>query len=131
MNKKNYVLKEIIIFIIFGLLYGLLEILFRGYTHWTMVVLGGICGVLIGLLNEVTPTMKITLQMFISSLMVTALELVFGYILNIRLVLHIWDYSNQPFNFHGQICLLFSILWFFLSILVIYLDDYIKAKLFK
>ena len=109
MNKKNYVLKEIIIFIIFGLLYGLLEILFRGHTHWTMVVLGGICGVLIGLLNEITPTMKITIQMFISSLMVTALELVFGYILNIRLGLHIWDYSNQPFNFHGQICLLFSI----------------------
>lgn len=131
MNKKNYILKEIIIFIIFGILYGLIEILFRGYTHWTMLVLGGFCGVFIGLLNEITPTMKVSIQMLISSIFVTVLELVFGYILNIRLGLHIWDYSNQAFNFKGQICLVFSILWFFLSLLVIYLDDCIKAKLFK
>ena len=131
MNKKHYILKEIIIFIIFGILYGLIEILFRGYTHWTMLVLGGFCGVFIGLLNEITPTMKVPIQMLISSIFVTVLELIFGYILNIRLGLHIWDYSNQPFNFMGQICLVFSILWFFLSLLVIYLDDFLKSILFE
>lgn len=131
MNKKHYILKEIIIFIIFGILYGLIEILFRGYTHWTMLALGGFCGVSIGLLNEITPTMKVPIQMLISSIFVTVLELIFGYILNIRLGLHIWDYSNQPFNFMGQICLVFSILWFFLSLLVIYLDDFLKSILFE
>lgn len=131
MNKRYYILKELIIFVIFGLLYGLIEILFRGYTHWTMLLLGGFCGVIIGLLNEITPTMKVPIQMLISSIFVTILELIFGYILNIKLGLNIWDYTNQPFNFKGQICLLFSIVWFFLSLLVIYLDDFIKSILFE
>lgn len=131
MNKRYYILKELIIFVIFGLLYGLIEILFRGYTHWTMLLLGGFCGVIIGLLNEITPTMKVPIQMLISSIFVTILELIFGYILNIKLGLNIWDYTNQAFNFKGQICLLFSIVWFFLSLLVIYLDDFIKSILFE
>lgn len=131
MNKKTYLCKEFIIFIIFGALYCLLEISFRGYTHPSMFLLGGLCGVLIGILNEITPTMPIPLQMLISSIMVTVLEFIFGYILNIKLGLHVWDYSNRAFNYKGQICLLFSILWFLLSLIVIYLDDYLKERLFK
>lgn len=131
MNKKTYLCKEFIIFIIFGALYCLLEISFRGYTHSSMFLLGGLCGVLIGILNEITPTMPIPLQMLISSIMVTVLEFIFGYILNIKLGLHVWDYSNRAFNYKGQICLLFSILWFLLSLIVIYLDDYLKERLFK
>lgn len=131
MNRKTYLCKEFIIFIIFGALYCLLEISFRGYTHASMFLLGGLCGVLIGILNEITPTMPIPLQMLISSIMVTVLEFIFGYILNIKLGLHVWDYSNRAFNYKGQICLLFSILWFLLSLIVIYLDDYLKERLFK
>lgn len=131
MNKKTYLCKEFIIFIIFGALYCLLEISFRGYTHPSMFLLGGFCGVLIGILNEITPSMPIPLQMLISSIMVTVLEFIFGYILNIKLGLHVWDYSNRAFNYKGQICLLFSILWFLLSLIVIYLDDYLKERLFK
>ena len=46
--------RNLLIFVIFGLAYGLIEILWRGYTHPSMVILGGICGLIIGLLNEIT-----------------------------------------------------------------------------
>ena len=42
----------------------------------------------------------------------------------------VWDYSNMPFNILGQICLPFTILWFFISILAIVLDDWIRYIMF-
>ena len=34
---------EILVFVLGGSAYGLMEILFRGHTHWTMVITGGAC----------------------------------------------------------------------------------------
>ena len=127
--KLNNTTKNIIIFIIFGISYYLLEILWRGYSHWTMIIVGGLCGLLIGLINEITPKMNTVLQMLLGSVIVTVIEFVTGYILNIKLGLHIWDYSNLRFNILGQVSLLFSMLWFFLSYIVIKLDDYIRDNI--
>ena len=127
--KLNNTTKNIIIFIIFGISYYLLEILWRGYSHWTMIIVGGLCGLLIGLINEITPKMNTVLQMLLGSVIVTIIEFVTGYIINIKLDLNIWDYSNLKFNILGQVSLLFSILWFFLSYIVIKLDDYIRDNI--
>ena len=127
MRKQLY--KNIMIFLIFSISYYLLEILWRGYSHWTMMILGGICGLLIGLINEITPTMKIWQQMLLGSIIVTILEFIGGCILNIWLGLGIWNYSNMPFNILGQVCLVYTILWFLLSYVVIWLDDKIREKL--
>lgn len=126
---QNTVYKNIIIFVIFGISYVSLELLYRGHSHVTMFFVGGLCGLLIGLINEYTPKMPIVLQMTIGSIIVTLLELVTGYILNIKLGLNIWDYSNLTFNYKGQISLIFSILWFLLSYIVIKLDDYIRNEI--
>lgn len=128
---KNFILKEFIIFLIFGFIYCMLEILFRGYTFISMYFIGGICGVLIGLINDKTPDMPIFYQCLLGSIIVTVIEFISGYILNIKLGLHIWDYSNLPYNYKGQICLMFSCIWFFLSIPVIYLDDFLKKSILK
>ena len=127
--KLNNRTKNIIIFLIFGISYYLLEILWRGYSHWTMIIVGGLCGLLIGLINEITPKMNTVLQMLLGSVIVTVIEFVTGYIINIKLDLNIWDYSNLKFNILGQVSLLFSILWFFLSYIVIKLDDYIRNNI--
>ena len=127
--KLNNTTKNIIIFLIFGISYYLLEILWRGYSHWTMIVVGGLCGLLIGLINEITPKMNTVLQMLLGSIIVTIIEFVTGYIINIKLDLNIWDYSNLKFNILGQVSLLFSILWFFLSYIVIKLDDCIRDNI--
>lgn len=123
---KKWLKKEFFIFIIFGISYFTLEILCRGYSHWTMIFLGGIVSVLIGLINEITPNMRMWKQMFLGTILITVFEFILGYILNIKLGLGIWDYSNIPFNIMGQICLPFSFLWFVLSYFVIMLDDILK-----
>lgn len=125
-RKKCYICKESIIFLLFGLIYCEIELLYRGHTHWTMFIVGGLCGLLIGLINEITPKMNIWLQMFLGSIIVTLIEFISGYILNIKLGLGIWNYSKLPFNFMGQIDLIFTIAWFFLSYAAIYLDDFFR-----
>ena len=121
--------KPFILFGIGGFLYYAIEILWRGYSHWTMFILGGLCFVLVGFINEVfkLPLVK---QMFLSSVIITVLEFICGCIVNLWLHWNIWDYSELPFNVFGQICLPYSILWFFLSLIAIILDDYLRHWLF-
>lgn len=115
-----------------GLIYVLLEVLFRGYSHWTMFLLGGLCFSIIGKFNEHIPwETPIQLQMLLGGAVITALELFVGIFVNIIFKLHLWDYSNLPFNFMGQICLYFSLLWCLLSLVIIFLDDYLRWKIFK
>lgn len=113
------------------MLYALFEIGFRGYTHWTMIIVGGLCFYLIGLINEVIPwEMEIWKQCVIGSLVVTAVEFVSGCIINLWLGWGVWDYSDMPFNILGQVCLPFSALWVLLSALAIILDDYLRYWLY-
>ena len=122
-------LKNLLIFSIFGLTYGLIEILWRGYTHLSMVIVGGICGLLIGLLNEKDKKMNLLLQMVEGMVIVTVLEFVSGIILNLCLGLNVWDYSNMRFNLLGQVCPQFCIAWFFLSYFVIRIDDLLRRTI--
>ena len=129
--NKNFALKEFIIFIIFGLMYITIELLYRGHTHYSMFIVGGICGVLIGLINDNTPDMPLLPQCVLGAVIITIIELLTGLFLNVYLGLNVWDYSNQPFNFMGQICPQFCIIWCILSILVIRIDDWLKEKVLK
>ena len=125
------ILKHIFLFLVGATIYYFIEILFRGFSHPSMFICGGICFVLVGLLNE-TKVFKMPLiwQMLIGSLIITGVEFITGLIVNIWLGLNVWDYSLRPFNILGQVCLLFTILWFFLSLAVIILDDYLRYKFF-
>lgn len=110
-----------------GLIYVLIEFLYRGRSHWSMFLVGGICFVLIGGLNNWFPwNWSILRQMGISAAIVTAVEFVSGILLNMVLNLDVWDYSNMPFNIYGQICLPFTVIWFFLSFLAIVADDFLR-----
>lgn len=123
--------KYLTLFCTGGLSYLLIEIIYRGHTHWTMGVLGGICFILMGLINNILGfETSLLLQMLISTIIITLLEFLSGLLLNIYLGLNIWDYSHLPFNIMGQVCLPFSIIWFFLSPIGIIVDDLIRWKLF-
>lgn len=123
----NNTLKYILLFFIGGYSYCIVEVLSRGYTHISMLVAGGICFVLIGLLNERVPRkMALLSQMVISAGIITVVELVSGLIVNVWLGLKVWDYSALPYNFMGQICLLYVNIWFFLSLASILMDDYLR-----
>lgn len=124
------ILKGFILFFIGAALYGSIEVGFRGYTHQSMLLCGGICFVLIGLINELV-NISIVTQMVLSALIVTLIEFITGCIVNLWLHLDVWDYSYQPYNLLGQICLLFSNLWFLLSFVAIIVDDYVRHRLFN
>lgn len=119
--------KHLVLFLIGGLIYYVLELVFRGHSHPAMIVVGGLCFLLIGGINEYIPwDMPLWQQSLIGALLVTAVEFVSGVILNVWLGLHIWDYSNMPFNILGQICLPFTLLWLALSLVGIILDDWLR-----
>ena len=66
-----------------GLIYVLIEMLWRGYSHWTMFIVGGICFVLIGAINEIfTFDMSLILQMAVSFILITGVEFISGCIIN-------------------------------------------------
>lgn len=124
-------LKTFILFLVGGIAYIIIELLYRGYSHWTMFLLGGLCFILIGGINNyISWDMLLWKQMLLGSVIITLLEFVCGCIVNLLLHWNVWDYSNLPFNILGQICLPFSILWFFISFVAIVLDDYIRYWFF-
>lgn len=125
-------LKAAFLFVVGGSIYTLIEILWRGHTHISMFILGGLCFIAIGLINEVFPwDFGFLWQSMIGSAIVTVFEFLTGLVVNVWLNLNIWDYSDLPFNILGQICLPFSIAWIVLSAIAIVLDDYLRYWLFK
>ena len=51
-HADNSIWVEIAVFVLGGGAYGLMEILFRGHTHWTMLVTGGACVLTLFYLRE-------------------------------------------------------------------------------
>ena len=115
------------IFIIGGILYGLIEIIFRGYTHWSMVITGGLCFLIFYILNITLPTNSLLLRCIVSVVVITTLEFYTGYIVNILLKWNVWDYSSLAYNLKGQICLTFSAIWFLFGIPMTFLANYLRS----
>ncbi|MCL2077859.1 MAG: putative ABC transporter permease [Oscillospiraceae bacterium] len=117
-----------VLFLMGGFIYGALEVIVkRGDTHISMFALGGLCFLLIGALNEKIPLL---LRMFSGAIIITLLEFISGLIFNIWLGQRVWDYSHLPLNLMGQVCLWFTIAWFFLCLPGIWLGGYLKWRLF-
>lgn len=110
-----------------GLLYILIETVWRGYSHWTMFVLGGMCFLALGLINEILPWgMPLWQQMLLGSVLITALEFATGCVVNLWLGWGVWDYSAMPGNILGQICPQYFLLWLPVSLAGIILDDWLR-----
>lgn len=114
------------VFLIGGIGYGIIEILFRGYTHWSMLLTGGVCFFLFYMINYTLPTNSLIVRCMISTLIITTFEFIVGYIVNIVFNLNVWDYSNMPYNLKGQICLSFSVVWLMFGIPMTFLADALK-----
>jgi uncharacterized membrane protein len=109
--KKNSVL-----FTFGGIMYGLIEILWRGKTHWSMVLTGGACFLSLFKVFGKLKSSPLWEKCLLGSSIITAYEFVSGCLFNLWLKLKVWDYSSLPLNFKGQICALYSFLWGLLCI---------------
>lgn len=125
----NRIRKYIAFFAIGGAGYGTIEILWRGHTHWTMIMAGGICFVIFSQISERLAGKPLILKAVLCSGAVTVVEFVFGVIFNLLLKMDIWDYSKLPLNLLGQICPLFSLMWGVLGLLFLPLSSVMNKKL--
>ena len=105
--------ETVLLFLFGGLGYGLLEVLWRGHTHWSMLLCGGLALLLLRRISR--STLPFLVQCIAGAACITGLELVVGLILNCWLKLEIWDYSMLWGNLWGQICPAFSAVWLALS----------------
>ena len=128
------IFKILTIWFIIGMCYFVIEGIWRipkgGYANIVMLPIGGLCGLLIGSINQIPKfyNMSVWRQSVIGTVIVLIIEYISGYVLNIKMGLGIWDYSNMFFNINGQICLEFGLLWFLLMPAAVWLEDWIRFK---
>lgn len=100
------ILQKTILFLFGGGTYVGLELLWRGRSHGSMFLAGGLCFLLLGRLRWIRPW---PVRGIVGAGIITAVELLIGLLFNRDY--HVWDYRCLPLHFHGQICLPFFILW--------------------
>ncbi|WP_461810145.1 putative ABC transporter permease [Faecalimonas sp.] len=95
-----------------GTLYYTFEVFFRGFSHWTMFVLGGIC-VVFCVWQGMTVKWKdpLWIQILRCTIFVVSSEFITGIIVNKWFKWYVWDYTDQPFQLFGQICVPFAIIF--------------------
>lgn len=116
-------------FCVGGVLYNLIEICWRGYTHWSMFVLGGLCFQVIGGIHDRFADRKPLFRCTLCAAAVTTLEFACGCLVNLNWHLNVWDYSSMPLNIKGQVCLLYSALWGVLSLIACPIYRLVRMRL--
>ena len=122
-----HIFSNILLFLIGGSGYVLLELLWRGWSHFSMFLAGGVCFLLLGRLTGIRPKLKLPLRGIAGAGIITMVELLAGLLFNRRY--EVWDYRQMPVNFHGQICLPFFLLWIPISLLAMELFKSINSFL--
>lgn len=115
MNFEKY----LFLFCFGGLGYGGLEIAFRGYTHWSMIITGGSAFLCLYIINKTYENISIYKKALTGALVITTLELTVGLVVNKHFNLAVWDYTNTPVNFLGVISLPFCVCWYLISFIVL------------
>ena len=119
--------KKAVLFYSGGSVYMAMEVLWRGWSHGSMFVAGGLCFLLIGQLNQVQPRLPLIPRAAAGALIVTMVELGMGLAVNREYA--VWDYRTQPGNLWGQICPQFTVLWVPVSLLAIWLYGWLDGTL--
>ena len=107
--------KNTVLFYMGGTAYMILEFIWRGRSHGSMFLLGGACFLLVGGSLGRAPRIPAALRPVLGAGVITALELATGLLVNRDY--SVWDYRQMPFQFLGQICLMFSLLWIPVSLM--------------
>ena len=103
------------------------ELLWRGRSHVSMFIAGGLCLLLIGHLGEVEPKFPPVMRALLGVGIITMVELGMGLLVNRGYA--VWDYRHLPGNFMGQICPQFALLWLPLSWLAVVVYEKMKKLL--
>lgn len=109
--------KNMFLFLAGGSIYPTLEMAWRGHTHVSMAVAGGLCLCLIDkICNYQLKSRPLFTRCAAGSLIITSVEFAVGVVVNLVLKLDVWNYSALPLNVLGQVCLPFTVLWCLVSL---------------
>lgn len=117
---------------VFGLgafLYCAIETVYRGHTHWSMGVAGGVCLTALYHINDRMKRASLFAKALAGAAFITAVEFMVGWVVNIRLGWGVWDYSDRPLNIMGQICPAFSAVWFVLAVMGIKISGALQRRI--
>lgn len=120
-------MERLILFLMGGSAYAALEIAWRGVTHWTMFLAGGVCLCLLQRLAD-RPGLPLLTGAALGAGGVTGLELAVGLYCSRMLREEVWDYSGEWANLAGLICPKYTLLWFVLCAWVLLAMRYLQAK---
>ena len=123
-RKGDETMEYLVVYLSGAALYGLLELSWRGWTHWTMLLCGGFCFSLMYLISAAS--LPLWRKCLLCAAAITTVEFFTGCLVNLRLGWQVWDYSTQPGNLLGQVCPLFCFLWFLLSLPVLLLCGWLR-----
>lgn len=118
-----------VIFLLGGVIYSAVEVVTRGFTHWSMTIAGGICLMIIYHHFLTHPDDGILSHCLFGMITITSVEFIFGVIFNIILGWNVWDYSNMYLNFMGQICPSFSAAWFLISVPAVMICEAVRSRI--
>lgn len=109
-----------------GSFYYGFEVFFRGCSHWSMFVLGGLCLVFCAQQGIWThwnaPLWK---QVGWCVIFVVSGEFITGIIVNKIMHWNVWDYTGMPFQIMGQVCLPFAVIFSGLCAIGILVSGYL------
>ncbi len=122
--------KYLFLFLFGGFGYGALEVIFRGFTHWSMIITGGSALLILYLINEALPKVNLILKALIGAFVITLIEFSVGIIVNKIYTFGVWDYTGIPGNILGVITPSFSLCWYGISLIMIFIFQCVQ-KLFS
>ena len=127
--KNNKYITPSIMFSIGSVGYGLVEVIWRGETHPSMLIAGGISFCSLAVISKGMKDMRFLYKCVMGAAAITSVELIFGCVFNLWLHMNVWDYSYIPLNLEGQICLLYTVLWAILCVGAIPFSEIVYNKL--
>ncbi len=136
MGKGAFFMKRFSEYLFLGALggsaYYMIEILFRGYSHWSMFLLAGTCMIFFAQQGIWVQWKDPMWRQFLRSMLFLLCgEFITGILVNGIFQWQVWDYSDEPFNLFGQICLLYAVFFSGLCVVGIWCARFVAERVYR
>jgi uncharacterized membrane protein/HD superfamily phosphodiesterase len=119
----------VLLFAIYSFMGWIIEVVYRSITQRQLINAGFLYGPFVPLygfgaafiifVDFLIHSWPWPVKFIVYSIILTAIEYFTGFIFEKIFKLKLWDYSENKFNIHGRVCLLFSMLWAVMAIIFI------------
>ena len=119
LSRKNIYLKNVseylVLWAVGGCIYYGIEVLFRGFSHISMFMLGGLCMQFFTWQGRLTEWQDaLPRQITRCTIFVVSMEFITGIIVNKWYHLAVWDYSDMPLQLGADLPSLCAYFFFFM-----------------